>query len=111
MGSSKPPPGASSIRRKPERRTWPPPCRSGIAYRLNAFTGPFINFPLFALSFPGWNSFVFGTWTRILLGSPIFALRAYLSLSGVFRLGMHPTRGNEGEFEDTDPYRLARNPQ
>lgn len=97
--------------RFPERRTWPPLRRSGIVYRINAFTGPFINFPIFALSFVGWDTFALGTWARILVGGPIFALGAYLSLGGVFRLGMHRTQGNEGELEETGPYRLTRNPQ
>lgn len=96
--------------RFPERRTWPPLRRDGFVYWTSAIVGPGLNFLLFGLLILGHGTLGLEPWMR-LPGIPLFLLGAYLSLDGVFRLGMERTQGHEGELEATGAYAMSRNPQ
>ena len=95
----------------PERRLWPPRVRHGFLYHFNAVLSPGINFGLFGLSLLSWNSGPFEHAARFVVGGLLFSAGAYLSLGGVFTLGMRRTQGYEGTLVDAGPYRYTRNPQ
>lgn len=95
----------------PERRLWPPRVRHGFLYYFNPVLSPGINFGLFGLSLLSWNSGSFEHAARFAVGGLLFAAGAYLSLGGVFTLGMRRTQGYLGDLVDVGPYRYSRNPQ
>ena len=97
--------------RFPERRTWPPRHRSGFVYRVSSICGPGMNFVFAAIALLGWNTLGAPPWLRFGVGGLLFSLGAYLSLDGVFRLGMHRTQGNVGALEASGSYLVSRNPQ
>jgi protein-S-isoprenylcysteine O-methyltransferase Ste14 len=95
----------------PARRIWPPPGRSSWQYRLTwiGFILVFgFNAALFALD---WNSWLFESELRFIIGAPIALLGALLVGWGMATLGARNTSGLADGFVAAGPYRFTRNPQ
>ena len=95
----------------PQKRIWPPPGRRSWQYRLTwgCFYLVFmINAALFVLD---WNSWIFESDTRLILGVPLVMLGALLVSWGVAKLGGANTSGLKRSFVTAGPYRFTRNPQ
>ena len=94
-----------------ERRIWPPPHRHSWQYILTlaCFYSVFIiNAVLFVLD---WNTWIFRSELRLILGVPLVAIGALLVSLGVATLGFGNTSGLKQGFVSAGPYRFTRNPQ
>ncbi|MCE2398718.1 MAG: isoprenylcysteine carboxylmethyltransferase family protein [Gemmatimonadetes bacterium] len=96
----------------PDKRLWPPPCgRGSWPYVLNwagfyAVCG--INVLLLLMY---WNSWIFQSPLRFVVGIPMVVLGGLLALWGMVAIGWRNTSGLKGGFVSTGPYRITRNPQ
>jgi protein-S-isoprenylcysteine O-methyltransferase Ste14 len=93
------------------KRIWPPPKKSSWQYTSTWFlfylafilNGSFI--------FLDWNTWLFNSNARFLLGIPIAIIGALLVSWGIFTLGVKNTSGRKDGFMTKGPYRFTRNPQ
>ena len=95
----------------PARRIWPPPGRRSWQYFLTwagfcAVCG--INL---LLRLVHWNSWVFQSPLRFVVGIPLALLGGMLAVWGVVTVGWKNTSGLKGGFVSDGPYRFTRNPQ
>ncbi len=96
----------------PDRRLWPPPCgRGSWPYVLNwagfyAVCG--INVLLLLTH---WNSWIFQSPLRFVVGIPMVVLGGMLAVWGMVAIGWKNTSGLKGGFVSTGPHRFTRNPQ
>ena len=64
-----------------------------------------------ALIFLDWNSWVFTSYARLLLGVPLVLVGAGFVSWGILTLGVKNTSGVKGGFINAGPYQHTRNPQ
>ena len=94
----------------PGRRIWPPPGRRSWQYFLTwagfcAVCG--INLLLLLMH---WNSWVFQSPLRFVVGIPLALLGGMLAVWGMVTVGWKNTSGLKGGFVSYGPYRFTRNP-
>ena len=95
----------------PKKRIWPPPHQRSWQHVLT-WVGFYSVLGLnTALLFLDWNSWVFRSDLRFLLGIPVALLGGFLAAWGVVTLGVMNTSGLKGGFVASGPYRFTRNPQ
>ena len=95
----------------PEKRIWPPPRKHSWQHLLTwaCFYLVFIfNAALIVLD---WNSWLFGSEIRLVLGIPLALIGGFLVSWGVATLGVRNTSGLKAGFVSSGPYRFTRNPQ
>jgi protein-S-isoprenylcysteine O-methyltransferase Ste14 len=103
--------GASWSVAVPGKRLWPPPGKSSWQYKVSwiLFYGVFgLNCMLIIL---GWNSWMFTSNLRWIVGVPLVALGSLLLSWGIHTLGTRNTSGIRDGFILSGPYRFTRNPQ
>ena len=90
----------------PDRRLWPPP-GGGSWQHLLTWAGFWavigINVLLLLMY---WNSWVFQSPLRIIIGVPLVVLGGLLAVWGVVTVGWKNTSGLKGGFVSTGPYRF-----
>jgi hypothetical protein len=95
----------------PAKRLWPPPARGSWQHRL---TWGFF-YSVFGLNavliFYDWNSWIFETNLRFVIGVPLALIGALLVTWGVATLGAKNTSGVKDRFVISGPYAFTRNPQ
>ncbi len=95
----------------PNKRIWPPPHQRSWQHVLT-WVGFYSVCGLnTALLFLDWNSWIFKSDLRFLLGIPVALLGGFLAAWGVVTLGVKNTSGLKGGFVASGPYRFTRNPQ
>lgn len=95
----------------PARRLWPPPARRSWQHRLTwafFYTVFGLNAALLILD---WNSWIFESNLRFVLGVPLVLIGALLVAWGVATLGTQNTSGLKDRFVTAGPYAFTRNPQ
>ena len=95
----------------PHRRIWPPHQRGSWRHFLTwaCFLGVFgLNTALLVLD---WDSWIFASNLRLIIGGPTALLGGFLVTWGVVVLGATNTSGLKGGLVSAGPYRFTRNPQ
>ena len=95
----------------PDRRIWPPPYRHSWQQVLTWACFYFVSGLNTALLFLDWNSWIFGSDLRFIIGIPVALLGGLLAVWGMVTLGGMNTSGLKGGFVSSGPYRFNRNPQ
>ena len=95
----------------PHRRLWPPPGRGSWQHRLT-WAGYWAVLAInVLLLFTDWNSWVFQSPLRFIVGAPLVVLGGLLAGWGVVTVGLRNTSGLRDGFVSAGPYRFTRNPQ
>jgi protein-S-isoprenylcysteine O-methyltransferase Ste14 len=95
----------------PSTRIWPPPGRASWQYRLT-WLGFILTFTFnAALLVLDWNSWLFQSNLRFIIGIPVALLGGLLVVWGMATLGARNTSGLADGFVAAGPYRFTRNPQ
>lgn len=95
----------------PKRRIWPPPHKRSWQYVLTwvCFYSVFaLTAALFVLD---WNTWMFSSLLRFVIGVPVAVLGGLLVSWGIVVLGVKNTSGQKDRFVSSGPYRFTRNPQ
>ena len=95
----------------PDRRIWPPPHKSSWQFVVTwvSFCSVFfLNAVLLVLD---WDSWVFSSQLRLIVGIPLALIGGLLVSWGVTVLGVRNTAGLEDGLIATGAYRFTRNPQ
>ena len=95
----------------PDRRIWPPPYRYSWQHVLTWACFCAVCGLNTALLFLDWNSWIFGSGLRFIIGIPVALLGGFLGAWGVATLGVMNSSGLKGGFVSSGPYRFTRNPQ
>ena len=95
----------------PAKRAWPPPQRRSWQYLLTWACFDAVIVSNAALIFLDWNSWVFPSPLRFIVGVPLALLGGMLAVWGMLTVGWKNTSGQRGGFVDSGPYRFTRNPQ
>ena len=95
----------------PERRVWPPPRRYSWQHLLTWACFYTVCGCNVALLFMDWNSWIFPSDLRFIVGIPLMLLGGSLAVWGIVTLGVTSTSGLKGGFVSSGLYRLTRNPQ
>ena len=95
----------------PDRRIWPPPHRFSWQYSLTWACFFVVCGISAALLFLDWNSWVFQSDFRFIIGVPVTLLGGLLGAWGVVTLGVKNSSGLKAGFVCSGPYRFTRNPQ
>ena len=95
----------------PAKRIWPPPGRGSWQWLLT-WACFYATFALgVGLIYLDWNSWVFQSPLRFIVGIPLVLLGGMLALRGLQTLGWRNTSGLKDGLEVLGPYRFTRNPQ
>ena len=95
----------------PDRRIWPPPYKLSWQHSLT-WACFYVVFGInIALVFLDWNSWIFKSNLRFIIGIPVALLGGLLAAWGVVALGVKNSSGLKGGFVSSGPYRFTRNPQ
>ena len=95
----------------PRLRIWPPPGKRSWQYWYTWILTIISSLGTLILGVLDWNQFVFDHQLRFVPAGVGMVLGLALALWGVRSLGLHTTRGLEGDFVTTGAYRYSRNPQ
>ncbi len=95
----------------PDRRIWPPPYRLSWQHSLSWACFFVVLGISAALLFLDWNSWVFQSDARFIIGIPLALFGGLLGAWGVVALGLTNSSGLEDGFVLSGPYRFTRNPQ
>lgn len=95
----------------PDRRIWPPPGRRSWQYRFTWGGTCVVSGISILLLLMYWNSWVFQSPLRFVVGIPLAVGGVALGLSGVVTAGLKNSQGLKDGFVPAGPYRLTRNPQ
>lgn len=96
---------------RPAMRVWPPPGPNSWQYRLVWTLTGLCAVGIVMVGVLDWNTFSFGHWLRIPLGTMLIAGGLGLALWGVRVLGVYATSGLKDSLIEAGPYRFTRNPQ
>lgn len=103
--------GAVAALALPRRRIWPPPGRRSWQYLLT-WIGWWAAIGLgAALLLLDWNSWIFQSPLRFIVGVPLTLLGGLLAVWGMWTAGWTNTSGLRAGFVASGPYRFTRNPQ
>ena len=95
----------------PAKRIWPPPGRGSWQWLLTwacFCAAVVISAALIQLD---WNSWIFQSPLRFIVGIPLVLLGGMLALWGMVAVGWRNTSGLKDGFVISGPYRFTRNPQ
>ena len=95
----------------PDRRIWPPPHRHSWQQVLTWTCFCSVCGLNTALLFLDWNSWIFQSDLRFIIGIPVALLGGLLAVWGVITLGGMNSSGLKDGFVSSGPYRFTRNPQ
>lgn len=95
----------------PDRRIWPPPYRHSWQHSLSWACFFVVVGISAALLFLDWNSWVFQSDLRFIIGVPVTLLGVLLGAWGVVILGVTNSSGLKDGFVSSGPFRFTRNPQ
>ena len=95
----------------PDRRIWPPPYRFSWQHSLTWVCFFMVVGVNIALLFLDWNSWIFYSDLRFIIGIPVTLLGGLLAVWGLVVLGVMNSSGLKDGFVSSGPYRFTRNPQ
>ena len=95
----------------PGRRIWPPPYWLSWQHSLTWVCFFLVVGVNTALLFLDWNSWIFKSDLRFIIGIPVALLGGLLAVWGVVALGVMNSSGLKDGFVSSGPYRFTRNPQ
>ena len=95
----------------PTKRLWPPPNKGSWQHRITWIFFYLVFVSNAALLILDWNSWIYESNLRFILGIPLALLGGLLVAWGLTSLGVHNTSGLKGGFVSTGPYQFTRNPQ
>ena len=96
---------------RPDRRIWPPPGRRSWQYALTwicCFAALALGVALMLLD---WNSWLFASDLRLLVGIPLALLGGLLAVWGLVTIGWRNSSGVSDGFVPAGPSRFPHNPQ
>ena len=95
----------------PRRRIWPPPAKNTWQFHVT-FWPVVVGVPAaIGLAWLDWNTFLWKSDERILVGGALIAFGLGIADWGVRTLGRPTSSGLGGPFQERGPYRFSRNPQ
>ena len=95
----------------PDRRIWPPPRKTSWQLIVTWICFCSVFFLNTALLILDWDSWIFSSQLRLLVGIPLALIGGLLVYWGVTALGMRNTAGLEDGLVASGAYRFTRNPQ
>lgn len=95
----------------PAKRIWPPPGRGSWQWLLTWACFYAAIALSAALIYLDWNSWLFQSPLRFIVGVPLALLGGLLALWGIVTVGWRNTSGVKDGFVSSGPYRFTRNPQ
>lgn len=96
---------------RPDQRTYPPGPAHPWLNRVSQAAAAVVTLGVPALALIGWGGLALARELAFALGIVPFGLGAWLSLSGVFTLGLERSTRTVAALELEGPYRFSRNPQ